>query len=823
MSSICTSIVTIVKGGVASPLPNRRIQSGNPRGIMKFTTGSALVALIASSSAFAQTAPQPGDDANAADSLIVVTGTRDRSRTQFDTLAPVDVLSRDAVRSSVSGNLSDTLAQLLPSFNVQRLPAADGQAFVRPATLRGLSADQTLVLVNGKRYHRSALLGTRGAQAPDLAGIPSMAIKRIEVLRDGASAQYGSDAIAGVVNIILDDTAGMEAFGQVSQYYKGDGNEYQTGARGGIALGDRGAVVVTGEYDHSEATSRTRQRPDALAFQAANPGLVVPNPVQRWGQPDEERIRGAIDAHYALADAATLYLFGTAQQGEGVTDFNWRNPAGTSTVYNPSSAFPGFSFRSVYPVGFTPRFGTTFSDYQGDGGLRGELSDRFSYDLSAAVGRSRIAYTLNESLNASLGPASPNSFYLGQLEQREFNLNADFVYRLPVGTAHPVNVAFGAERRRETYEVSAGDPASYAIGAGAATGLAPNSNGFPGFSPSLAGVFDQTSYAGYVDLEWQPVETVTLGAAGRYEDFSAFGDTFNYKLSARFEPIKGIAARGTYSTGFRAPTPAQLNTSQTTQGLDTTTLQVFNQGRLSPSDPLAIALGAKPLTPETSKTGTAGLTFETHFGLTGSVDAYQIDVDNRFSQSQTFAVPATFANPQRFTAVSYFTNDFDTRTRGIDAVLSYAHRAGPGRASLSLAYNYNQTKVRSGVSAAIPNETQRRIFEERLPRHNGTATLGYDIGAVSFLARARYYGAWTDVTGNATGELFQQFGSIALFDVSASYRFGGHFTVRAGAENVANTYPAEATNQAVRGLIYSRNAPYDTDGGQYYVRVGMNF
>ncbi|RZM35314.1 MAG: TonB-dependent receptor, partial [Sphingomonas sp.] len=629
---------------------------------MKFITCSALVALIASSSAFAQTVPQPGDDANAADSLIVVTGTRDRSRTQFDTLAPVDVLSRDAVRSSVSGDLSDTLAQLLPSFNVQRLPAADGQAFVRPATLRGLSADQTLVLVNGKRYHRSALLGTRGAQAPDLAGIPSMAIKRIEVLRDGASAQYGSDAIAGVVNIILDDTAGMEAFGQVSKYYKGDGNEYQTGARGGIALGDRGAIVVTGGYDHSEATSRTRQRPDALAFQAANPGLVVPNPVQRWGQPDEERIRGAIDAHYAFADAATLYLFGTAQQGEGVTDFNWRNPAGTSTVYNPSSAFPGFSFRSVYPVGFTPRFGTTFSDYQGDGGLRGELSDRFSYDLSAAVGRSRIAYTLNESLNASLGPASPTSFYLGQLEQHEFNLNADFVYRLPVGTAHPVNVAFGAERRRETYEVSAGDPASYAIGAGAATGLAPNSNGFPGFSPSLAGVFDQTSYAGYVDLEWQPVETVTLGAAGRYEDFSAFGDTFNYKLSARFEPIKGIAARGTYSTGFRAPTPAQLNTSQTTQGLDTTTLQVFNQGRLSPSDPLAIALGAKPLTPETSKTGTAGLTFQTHFGLTGSVDAYQIDVDNRFSQSQTFAVPATFANPQRFTAVSYFTNDFDTRT-----------------------------------------------------------------------------------------------------------------------------------------------------------------
>jgi iron complex outermembrane receptor protein len=248
---------------------------------MKFITSSALVALLAGTPALAQTAQDLPSNASqpAEENQIVVTGTRDRSRTQFDTLAPVDVLSGDAVRSSVSGDLSDTLAQLLPSFNVQRLPAADGQAFVRPATLRGLSADQTLVLINGKRYHRSALLGTRGAQAPDLAGIPSLSIKRIEVLRDGASAQYGSDAIAGVVNIILDDTAGMDAFGQFSQYYKGDGKEYQTGARGGIALGDRGTIVVTGEYDHSEATSRTRQRPDAIAFQAANPALAVPNPV----------------------------------------------------------------------------------------------------------------------------------------------------------------------------------------------------------------------------------------------------------------------------------------------------------------------------------------------------------------------------------------------------------------------------------------------------------------------------------------------------------------------------------------------------------------
>lgn len=800
--------------------------------MVKFTTASALVALK-----FALCAPLHAQGADAAagaeaaatatgpeeGGAIIVTGTRDRGVTQFNSLSPIDVLPAAALDASISGDLSDTLAQLLPSFNVQRLPAADGQAFVRPATLRGLSADQTLVLVNGKRYHHSALLGTRGAQAPDLATIPGLAIRNVEVLRDGASAQYGSDAIAGVINIILDDKPGMETFGQYSQYYKGDGKEYQSGIQGGVPLGARGSFVFTGEYDHAEATSRTRQRPDAIAFQAANPTLAVPNPVQRWGQPDQEAVRGGFNTHYAFSDAITLYAFGTAQESEGVTDFNWRNPAGTPTVYAPSAAFPGFTFRNLYPTGFTPRFGTRTSDIQAVGGVRGALASAFTYDLGASYGRSLIDYTLDESLNASLGPKSPTSFYIGRIGQRELNLNADFVYRLPVGTLNPVNIAFGGERRVEEYQVTAGDSASYAVGAGAATGLAPNSNGFPGFSPLQAGKFNQISYAGYGDIEWQPVEMLNVGAAGRYESFSRFGDRFTYKLSARLEPVDGIAIRGGYSTGFRAPTPGQLNTSNTTQGLDTVTLQIFNSGRLSPSDPLAVALGAKPLKPETSKTGTAGLTFKTGFGLTGSVDAYQIMVANRFGQSQTFAIPAGTPNPLRFTSVSFFTNDFATRTRGIDAVLTYARRLGPGKATATIAYNYNQTKVTSAASAVIPSDTQRRIFQERLPQHNATGSVGYDVGPLGVLARGRFYGAWTDVTGNATGDLFQRFGSIALFDVSASYTFDTHFTLRAGAENVFNTYPAEATNQAVRGLIYSRNAPYDTDGGQYYVRVGMKF
>lgn len=798
-------------------------------------TGCALVALqFAVVSPVAAHSAQPveaGDDLQADDpaaatpsDTIVVTGTRDATRTQFETLAPVDVLSSQAVDNVVSEDLSDTLARLLPSFNVQRLPAADGQAFVRPASLRSLSPDHTLVLVNGKRYHRSALLGGRGAQAPDLNTIPTIAIKRIEVLRDGASAQYGSDAIAGVINIILDDEPGMDAFGQFAQYYAGDGDNYQVGLQGGLALGDRGSIVFSGEYSKNAATSRTRQRPDAIALQAARPDLVIPNPVQRWGQPKSRIMRGAVNLRYAITDALELYAFGTATGGDGVTDFNWRNPVGTANVYANTSVFPGFNFSSIYPAGFTPRFGTEHEDLQAVAGFRSpDRSGDFTYDVSASSGRSRIDYLMRESLNASLGPNSPTSFYLGRLEQREFNLNADFVYRLDVGGFEPINIAFGAERREETYTVTAGDPASYAVGRGAAAGLAPNANGFPGFAPSQEGAFDQESYAGYLDLEWRPAEMLTLGAAARYEDFSNFGDTFDYKLSARFEPIEGLAVRGAFSTGFRAPTPGQSNTSNTSQGLDTRTLQIFTRGRLSTNDPVAIALGAVPLQPEQSETLTAGLTYQSTFGLSASIDIYQIDVRDRFGQSNAFAVPAGLPNPLQFTSISYFTNDFDTRTRGVDAVLAYAAPLGSGTLNARLAYNYNQTRVTNGTSVTIGNDTQRRLFEERLPQHNATASLGYEIGAFSITANGRYYGSWTDSSGNATGDLFQRFGSIVLFDLSAGYQLSENFSVRLGAENIFNTYPDEATNQAVRGLIYSRNAPYDTDGGQYYVRLGVQF
>lgn len=762
---------------------------------------------------------------------VVVTGTRETGRTTFTTLVPVDVLSQDALQASATAQLGENLAQQIPSFVVQRLPTSDGLQFVRPATLRNLSPDQTLVLVNGKRFHRSAFLGSRGAQGPDLAQISSFAVKRMEVLRDGASAQYGSDAIAGVINIILDDSTGVAAFSQAGQFYEGDGTTYRAGVRAGMAVGEGGHATATAEWSDAEATSRTRQRPDAIAFQAAHPTLTVPDPVQRWGNPDLETWQLAFDGALPLNGAAEAYVFATFAKSEGINDINWRNPDSNPAIYRTTAVFPGFDLRSIYPAGFTPREGIEARDVQAVGGVRSQGDSVFTWDLSAAYGRNASRFTLENSINASLGPNSPTAFDLGRLVQEELNVNADAVYRLNVpGLAQPVNVAFGAETRTETYKIEAGDPASYAVGPGASAGLAPNANGFPGFSSTQAGEWDQKSYAGYLDVEASLTERWSAAAAIRYEDFSEFGDTLNGKLATRFEITPDVALRASYSTGFRAPTPGQLNSTSTSQGLDTVTLQLFTSGRLSPTSPVAAFLGAKPLEPEESKTLTGGLVWRTGFGLSGSVDAYQIDVDKRFSTSATITVtPAIRAQlvalgvpgASAFTSINWFTNDFDTRTRGVDVVVSYDRDMGAGRLGLTTAYNYNKTEVKAGSLAR--SATQQRLFEDSRPKHNLSGSATWSQGPLELLGRVRYYGKWTDSTGNATGDIFQDFGAMTFVDVAATWRFSDKVAVRVGAENVLDTYPDEAVFQASRGLIYSRNSPYDTNGGMYYARVDVRF
>jgi iron complex outermembrane receptor protein len=771
-------------------------------------------------------APDPGD-------AIVVTGTREQAQTQFQALSPVDVFSRETVRSTVSSSLDTTLAQLVPSFDVRRLPASDGPQFVRPASLDGLTPDMTLVLVNGKRFHRSAFLQSNGAQAADLQQIPAFDTGRIEVLRDGASAQYGSDAIAGVINIILDEKPGYSLYAQGSQFYAGDGRQYQVGARAGYALKGGGHFVLTGEYSNADATSRTQQRPDAIAFQAANPTLAVPDPVQRWGNPEFKAAKVALDAAEPLTDAIEAYAFGTYAHTSGISDINWRNPSTNASIFNTTTVFPGFNLRTVYPTGFTPREGIRSNDGQVVGGVRSTGAGSFTWDLSGSYGTNDSRFLLDNSINASLGPNSPHDFNLGHLIQRELNLNADAVYRFELfNLPKPINFAFGAERREETYKVVTGDPASYQVGPGAAAGLAAQSNGFPGFGPTQAGTFHQTDYAGYIDLQVPLTPRWMVEAALRDENYDTFGNTFNYKFATRYEIVPGIAVRGAYSTGFKAPSPGQLYSTSVSQGLDTKTLQLFTNGRLSPLNPVAAFFGAQPLQPEESRTGTAGLVWRAGSHFSGSVDAYIIKVTKRFSISQTFSVTPTLraqllalgvAGANDFTNVNFFTNDFDTRTRGVDFVLTYAGRVGPGRLTATGAYSYTGTKVTSGSLASAANLLQRTMFEDGIPHHNATGTITYAVGPVTLLGRLRYYGPWTDSSGNATGDIFQKFGGVPFFDASVTYAVTKALSLRVGAENVFGTYPDKALFQASRGLVYSRNSPYDTNGGNYYARVEVRF
>jgi len=755
---------------------------------------------------------------------VIVTGTRASNRTQFDTLAPVDVFTREEIAAVESSDLNDVLAQLVPSYVVQRLPMADGQVFVRPATLRGLSPDQTLVLVNGKRFHRSAFLGARGSQAADMAQIPAGAIKRIEVLRDGASAQYGSDAIAGVINIILDDSIGAEINAQHSQYQEGDGKSNTLRARYGFALGESARVNLFAEAAKADPTSRTRQRPDALAFQAAHPALALPNPVQRWGQPELKSQHIGYNASVELAPEISAYSHGLFGHSDGTSDFNWRNPDTSASVYKPVPLFPGWDVRSIYPLGFSPQYSNEQDDLHLLGGVRGRLSDDLSWDVSASFGRNRIDYGLHNSLNASLGPQSPTAFDLGRLTQQEKLVNANFNTTWGVAAlAQPVNIGFGLEYRNEQYGVDAGDAASYAVGPGAAFGLDPSANGAPGFSERQAGRWDQDSYAAYIDVEVPLSERLSIGAAARYEDYSEYGDSATGKLSARYEVTPDVALRGSYSSGFRAPTPGQLNTSSTSQGLDTRTLLVFTSGRMSTSDPLALALGAQPLTPEKSRNLSLGVAFKSGIGLSGSVDLYRIKLRDRFSTSASFAVPAGMANPLRYTSVNYFTNDFDTTTQGIDLVASHLSRVADGKLNLTLGYNYNQTEVDGGRTSVAANDTQRTIFEDRLPRQKATLGAVYERGAWSGMGRMRHYGAWTDSTGNASGDIFQRFGAMHFFDAALSYKVTPKQTVRFGVDNLLDKYPDEAVFQASRGLIYSRNAPYDTDGRNLYLDYTVKF
>lgn len=814
--------------------------------------GMAAPALAADAAADDQATAAAAD--NKDDSTIVVTGTRRNDRTVLESAVPVDVFTTQDLKVQASPSLQTILKNLVPSFNQQRNAGADGTAFVRPPTLRGLPPDQILVLINGKRMHRSALVQvagdslSAGSQGPDLSQIPSVALGRIEVLRDGAAAQYGSDAIAGVINLGLrTNDSGYELNARYGQTYRGDGEDIQISGNAGFKLGE-GFVNISGEYTDQQLFNRAVDRPDSAALRAL--GVDVPSPPTRYGQPKNKSYRFVINSAIPVGDKDEVYFFGNYGFSDSEVDFNYRRPirvtfagpspgpgqpfaasqtfgASHSTIY--LDTIPGlvtpqgrpiydaagrtFERSSIYPEGYVPLFLSTNEDMTGVVGYRGETEGGLRFDFSASKGSNKIRYNMTSTINPSLGPTSPTEFFLGTLEQRETNLNLDLSYPLEVGFASPLNIAGGFEFRRETYIVSAGEEASYIAGPFAVqqvrrtdgtlfqTTAGIGADGFPGYGPSNVTDNSRNSYSAYIDLETDIVEAFSLGIAGRYDYFSDFGSTVNGKISARWALNDAIALRGAASTGFRAPTPGQAATANVQTGFPNNSPVPVATATVTPSSTTALFFGSEPLKPEKSVSFSGGFVLTPGAGFNVTLDYYNITVRDRISITSPFVVTAAqqqalfdlgVSNAFDLGQVNYYTNGFKTRTQGVDFVASYRTTGDFGALNASLAINYNKTKVVERTRPEAINLQRAANIEGLTPEFRGVLALNWVKDMFDVTARMNYFGEITSY--NSTNVALdaittQTFGADVSFDLEVGVTFAEKYRIAVGAENIFNAYP----------------------------------
>ena len=656
--------------------------------------------------AFAQQTALPAAGAAAGLDEVVVTGTRRTDRTVTDSASPVDIISSAELRSQPAANMLDQIRNVVPSFFVGQNTISDASSLVRAPSLRGLPSDEILVMLDGKRFNRSALVQVYaggdtelafGSQGSDISSIPSIAIKNLEVLRDGATAQYGSDAIAGVLNYGLRDDAGLEVQARYGQYQDhGDGKSYQYAANGGIKLGDRGFANLSAEYDDDGQTSRGVTRVAAVAFAQENPSLAnqLPNyplPVQIWGQSPTHGYKLLLNSGFEVTDSSKLYLFANVADSKTNESFNFRSsligtrpfttttgdvidiggrsffqhpyyqtqcPANNATCPAGGYVKDGnvFNLSSIYPAGFTPRFVGDTKELYGTLGYKGKTDGGLRYDLSVSSSRNSIDLSMYDSTSPSYGGASQTSFEFGQLIQKENDANLELTYAFDAGMASPLTISAGAEFRREEFTSTPGDPQSYgagpyaaphplyiqtAPGVYAATGTytdteSPAASGYGGTSPTYAGSHSQSSHGVYVGLEGDVVKQVSVGVMGRYESYDTFGSATVGKLNAIWHVDDAVALRATVGSGFHAPSPGQNNT----QVLTTTFAQGISlqQGTFPVTSAVAQYYGAKPLKPERSTNFGAGIVLKPTSNLTTTIDFYKIDVRDRIFISKSYTV-----------------------------------------------------------------------------------------------------------------------------------------------------------------------------------------
>lgn len=753
---------------------------------------------------------------------VVTLGSRSgKPRSATDSPVPIDVISaEDFNAGGNSVDITDNLKSLVPSFTAT--PATgDGSAFVRPTSMRGMAPDQTLILVNGKRRHRSALVqffapaAGNGAHGVDIGMIPGIALKRVEVLRDGAAAQYGSDAIAGVINFAIKDASeGGSVVAQYGNFYEGE-ESYKIAANAGFGLGENGFVNISAEYVDNQALSRGLQRPVAQALiDAGVQGVGADSPfgdapfVQTWGRPETSGKRFFINSGIDLSDNAQLYFHGNYADTDGRYRFFYRNPT-HSTIVAVKDNFgvdPGF-----LPAGFTPFLDGAQTDISLVGGVKGEFDNGMLYDFSVGYGKSSLDYILNNTLNGQLDPqggAPQRNFDVGGYNQKEINLNADFSYPL----SDSINLAFGGEWRQETFSTEVGEPNSR-VGSG--------SSGFAGINQD--GSFDRDNYAVYVDVEHDISDEFMVQYAGRFEDFSDFGSTFNGKLAARYSVSDAVTLRGAVSTGFHAPTPGQSNITSTITTFDGPGGGQVEEGLIAPSNPVAIANGAVPLTEEKSLSYSLGFTTDIGDNTTLTVDFYRIEVDDRIYRIGNLA-------PSPGVSISFYTNALDTTSQGVDVVLtSNLEWAEEASTQLSFAFNYNDFDATNQVDGVVGASTIEDI-ENNYPGTRFVATANTFFGENwNFMARANYYGSHFDERGSigAATNPSAEIGATIYFDIELGYQITENFKLAAGAVNVFDSYVDEVgppnANRLSVGLQYPRRSAANHEGGSWYFKGTFTF
>jgi iron complex outermembrane receptor protein len=875
---------------------------------------SLSVAAVISAPALAQapqaTAPQAAADEPAKGEDIIVIGTRRTDRSVTDSASPIDVISASELAASPQVNMLDTIKNLVPSFFVPQNTISDASTFVRAPSLRGLGADQILVMINGKRYNRSALVNVYtgadtalsfGSQGADIGNIPAIAVGNLQVLRDGATAQYGADALAGVLNYSIRKDEGFEAQALYGKTYRGDGVSKILSGYGGVKIGDRGFISLAGEYYDQGQTSRGVTRASALTIQANLPAVAVPNPAQIWGTSPGNGYKFFLNAAVDVGAQSQIYFTGNLAHSDTNQSFNYRpsqtnggfvrfDGTANSTVtlgrngsFNPIflTACPAasaatcptggfvndantFSFTSVYPGGFTPRFLGKVDQAYGTVGFKGKADSGFTYDLSGSLSRNSLDLSMTNSLSASFGPQSQTSFKFGKLIQSEVTLNADFTYPLEVGFDSPITLSGGAEYRRERYEKTVGDLQSYAAGpyasqtlynlvtpaagatpavyapAGITATQSPAASGYGGTSPNFAGVSTQSSYAFYVGAEADITKALTVGLAGRYENYNTFGGVFVGKANALFRASDAVSLRATVGTGFHAPSPGQNNTQVvTTNFLGGNQVQT---GTYPTSSAIAQFYGAGLLNPERSTNYGAGIVLKPASGLSLTIDGYIIEIKNRIGISQNFTVTAaniaalpSLASVGLGGVVNYFTNGFDVSSRGIEAVANYRTDLMGGPLNLTFAYSYNSLKAKniklSTAGNPLVSVAQEFNIANLAPQNRISASANWQIANFTINTRANYYGDWA----NQLEYPGQRFGAKTLFDLDVSYTFAEHFTLTVGANNLFNTFPdkiaASPTNPIYAltgglndGQVYPRSGgPFGMNGGFYYARLRIKY